>query len=154
MQDTQRKILLLEDDYESMRDLKEYIEEVFGWKVELTADAGLPGRLKSERFDLIVLDLMIHPTSLDASGQEVPNVHFDGINWQRTGLEFLQRLRRGEYAGAGNQGTPPNVPALALSAVASFSEDPFKSDPTFRGYVEKPFRLEDMIQRIRLILQE
>ena len=39
------KVLLFEDDYESMRYLKEYLEEDLGWSVVLTADKDVLGRL-------------------------------------------------------------------------------------------------------------
>jgi CheY-like chemotaxis protein len=155
MTNEQKRILLLEDDFESMRDLKEYLEETQGWYVELSAERGLLERFRSERFDLVVLDLTIRPISLDAQGRQVQNIHFDSVSWQRTGLELLRRLRRGEFSEPGSRGTPPDVPALVLSAIASFSaEDPFKDDPAFKGYLEKPFRLDEMVERIRRLIQE
>ena len=151
----QKKILLFEEDFESMRDLKEHLEEEMGWDVELTAHRSLLERLSHERFDLITVDLMIRPTSLDADGKEVQNVHFDGVNWQRTGLEFLRRLRKGEFSEKPGLGTSPDVPAIILSAVAGYSvTDALGEDVPFNGYLEKPFRLEEIVERIRKSLQE
>jgi CheY-like chemotaxis protein len=152
---TEKTILLFEEDFESMRDLKEYIEEEFGWQVELTAEKSLLDRLCRERFDLIAVDLMIHPVSLDKNGQEVENVHFEDVSWLRTGLEFLRRLRKGEFSTEAGQGTPPDVPVIIFSAVADYSiEDAKQENFNVEAYVEKPFRLEEMIERVRKLLQE
>ena len=148
-----KRILLFDDDYESMRGLKEHIEEELGWRVELTAEKSLLERLGRERFDLILVDLMIHPISLDADGQEVENVHFEGTSWLRTGIEFLRRLRKGQFSGEAGLGTPPDVPVVVLSAVADYSvEDALQNNISI--YREKPFRLEELIQVMRESLQE
>jgi len=155
VQKKHKRILLFEEDFESMYDLKEHLEEDIGWDVELTADRSLLERLRHERFDLIVVDLMIRPTSLDAEGREVQNVHFDGVNWHKTGLEFLRRLRKGEFSQKPDLGTPPDVPAIILSAVAGYSvTDELGEDVRFNGYLEKPFRLDELIEKIRELLQE
>lgn len=155
MQDKQERILLFDDDFESMRHFKEHIEEELGWYIELTAERSLLERLSRERFDLILVDLMIHPTSLNADGQEVQNVHFEGISWLKTGLEFLRRLRKGDFSKEAGLGTPPDVPVIVLSAVADYSvENELGEDIWMEGYVEKPFRLEDLVERIRRLLQE
>lgn len=145
----QKKILLVEEDFESMRDLKEHLEEEMGWEVELTADRGLLERLSHERFDLITVDLMIRPTSLDADGKEVQNIHFDDVNWRKTGVEFLRRLRKGEFSEEPGLGTSPDVPAIILSAVAGYSvTKELGEDVRFNGYLEKPFRLEELVEKM------
>jgi CheY-like chemotaxis protein len=150
-----KRILLFEDDFESMRDLKEHLEEEMEWDVELTAEVDLLERLNRERFDLILVDLMIRPTSLDADGKEVQNVHFDGVNWHKTGLEFLRRLRRGEFSEKLGLGTSPDVPAIILSAVAGYSvTDELGEDVHLNGYLEKPFRLEEIVEKMCELLQE
>jgi CheY-like chemotaxis protein len=156
MRRKQKKILLFEEDFESMRDLKEHLEEEMEWDVELTADRSLLERLGHERFDLIVVDLMIRPTSLDAEGREVQNVHFDDVNWHKTGLEFLQRLREGKFSEKSGLGTSPDVPVIVLSAVANYSvtNELEEEDIHPNGYLEKPFRLDELIEKIHELLQE
>lgn len=155
MEGKRKRILVFDDDFESMRDFKEYIEEEPEWDVELTANRSLLERLSHERFDLIIVDLMIRPASLDADGEEVQNVHFDGVNWQRTGLEFLRRLREGEFSEEVGLGTSPDVPAIILSAVASYSvTDELGENVRLNGYLEKPFRLEELVEKIHGLLQE
>ncbi len=102
-----RRLLLFEDDYESMQDVKEYIEEEIHWEVVLSAQTDVLERLRHEHFDVVVVDLMIHPTSFDAEGRQVENVHFVGVPWVKTGLEFLRRLRKGEFAGEGRARRAP-----------------------------------------------
>jgi CheY-like chemotaxis protein len=150
-----RRLLLFEDDYESMQDVKEYIEEEIRWEVVLSAQTDILERLRHEHFDVVVVDLMIHPTSFDAEGRQVENVHFVGVPWVKTGLEFLRRLRKGEFAGEAGAGTSPEVPVLILSAVAGYSvTDELGKAIRVSAYVEKPFRLADLVMRIRTLVKE
>jgi len=138
-----------------MQDLKEYIEEEIHWEVVLSAQTDVLERLRHEHFDVVVVDLMIHPTSFDAEGRQVENVHFVGVPWVKTGLEFLRRLRRGEFTGEGDAGTSPDVPVLILSAVAGYSvTDELGKAIRVSAYVEKPFRLADLVMRIRTLVKE
>lgn len=153
MTKSKKKILLLEDDFESMCDLKTHLEEQMGWDVELTAEEEVLGRLNQEKIDLIIVDLMIHSVSLDASGAEVKNVHFENVNWQQTGLEFVRRLRSGVFSQKGQGGTPEDVPVIILSAVANHStENKLEEKIIVNGYVEKPFRLETLVNRIKELI--
>lgn len=150
-----KRILMFDEDFETMFALKEYLEEECKWQVELTAGREILDRLGRERFDLLLVDCMIHPQSLDAGGNIVENVHFDGVNWRKTGLEFVRRLRRGDYSHEMGVGTSPDVPVITLSAVARDSaEGDFEEPIPIQDYVEKPFRLEEILKRIRELLQE
>jgi CheY-like chemotaxis protein len=154
MADQPRRILLFEEDYESMYDLKEHLDEAFGWEVVLSAAESLLERLGRERFDLLVVDIMIHHRSPDAEGNEVKNVHFEGVSWRKTGLEFVKRLRRGDLT-AGGESTSPDVPVIMLSAVANDSvHGELQDEIAVEGYFEKPFRLEDLVQYMLGLLGE
>ena len=149
-----KKILLLDDDYESMHSLQTYLDEEKGWKVELSAENNLLERLGRERFDLLIVDLMIRPKGVDADNQEVQNIHYDNVKWDRTGLEFIRRFRQGEYSKNG-KGTAPNTPIIALSAVADSAADAeWGKIIENEKHVEKPFRLSDLINLIINLLQE
>jgi len=155
MVSTQKHVLVFEDDFDSMGALKEYTEAEFGWHVELSAERGLLERLAHERYDLIMVDLMIHSTSFDANGNEVQNVHFEGINWRETGLEFLRRLRRGEFSQEAGVGTQPDVPVMILSAIADETVgQEIDRDFSIQAYVEKPYRLEEIVSLMRELLSE
>jgi CheY-like chemotaxis protein len=129
-----------------MNDLKEAIEMELGWAVELSAQSSLLERLARERFDLIVADLMIHSASSDRDGEVVRNVHFEGVNWRETGLEFLERLRAGEYSSSSPESTSPDVAVIVLSAVADESLIQDIQNGISQWYTEKPFRLEQILE--------
>lgn len=149
-----KKILLLDDDYESMHNLQIYLEEEKGWDVELSAEKELLERLGQERFDLLIVDLMIRPKGVNADNREVQNIHYDNVKWDRTGLEFIRRFRQGEYAKNG-KGTSPNTPIIALSAVAdSAADEEWGKIIENEKHVEKPFRLSDLINLILDLIQE
>ncbi len=62
----QKRILLFDDDYESMKPLAEALEEQ-GYEVVLSAAQEIPRRLGQERFDLLIVDIMI-PSSESRGG--------------------------------------------------------------------------------------
>jgi CheY-like chemotaxis protein len=115
----------------------------------------LPERLRWEKFDLLLVDSMIHPKSLNADNQEVENIHFANVNWQRTGQEFLLRLRRGDFCSETGSGTSPHVPIIVLSAVAD-SWHEMTGDPArqITKYIEKPFDPEELAETIHQLLKD
>lgn len=147
-----KQILLLDDNYESMKPLKDALEAVFGYGVTLTAAATLLPQLAKERFDLLIVDQMIAPLSLDDQKQEVQNVHYDGVHWHHTGPEFVRRLRQGLYSESDQTGTQPNVPVILLSAVADSSMSQQQQQSlNISAYMEKPFDLEALHEVIENI---
>jgi DNA-binding response OmpR family regulator len=146
------RILMFEDDDESMRGLQEYLVKQLGWQVDLAADIGLLERLARERYDLLLVDIMVHTQSKEEGGL-VKNVEFPGLLWRKTGLEFLTRLRHGEYSGP--DGTPSDVPVLILSAMAYSSiRNELGKDVHVQGLFEKPFILDELVTRMYELLQE
>jgi DNA-binding response OmpR family regulator len=98
---------------------------------------------------------MVRPESLDAEGHKVQNVHFDEVSWLRTGLAFLEHLRGGDFVVTPGEGTSPDVPVIVLSAVAQYSvENELPASIATIDYVEKPFRLRDLVARIERLMQE
>ena len=148
------RVLVLDDDWESMQYLRDHLQETLGWHVELTAEACVLERLSKERFDLLVVDIMIHSSGTNDRGGSVENISFGRANWKRAGIDFLKRLRAGEFSGESNTGTSPDVPVLVLSAVADFHiKDELENDPSIVGYMEKPFRLQELVERMSEALQ-
>lgn len=148
-----RHILLLDDDYVSMEPLKEVLETKFGYQVDLTAAATLVEQLQKVRYDLLCVDIMIHPKSLDQAGNEVDNLHFNETNWQLTGLAFLKHFRNGEFSSTNSAGTSPQTPVIVLSAVAQNSVD----EVTALGvantrHIEKPFSLAQLIKTMNELM--
>jgi CheY-like chemotaxis protein len=145
------RILLFEDEAESMQYLKEYLEEDFGWSVEMTAEVGVLDRLKKEKFDLIVVDLMIHPEMDTSPGESIRNVHYDGVNYKGTGLEFIRHLRAGEYSS--QEGTDKDVPVVVISAFSD-SVPEFKDDHPLSkiSFFYKPFLLHELVAELKKLI--
>lgn len=149
-----RRILLLDDNYASMKPLADALEALYGYEITLTAAASLLEQLKTEKFDLLIVDQMISTTSLDAEQAEVRNIHFDGVHWHRTGPEFVSRLRKGHFSAHDGQGTRADTPVIMLSAVADSSvSEADRKALEIADYMEKPFDLEDLSSRIKTIFE-
>jgi CheY-like chemotaxis protein len=145
-------ILLFDDDDSALRGLQEHLTNRLGWRVDLAADEGLLERLAFECYDLVLVDSMIH-TQGDANGRLVRNVEYPGVTWRKTGLEFLRRLRRGDYRGA--SGTPSDVPVIILSAIMGLSiESELGVGVEVQEMFEKPFRLEELVSAMCRLLKE
>ncbi len=78
----------------------------------------------------------------------ITNVHYPGVSWQKTGQEFLARLRRGDYEGAVGVGTPHLTPVIILSATA----DP-NGNYAATTVIEKPFDLAEVLSHVDALLQ-
>lgn len=154
MSSEKRKVLLLDDDYASMAPLKDLLEALCHIDVDLSASKETLDRLRTVRYDLLCIDIMILPKSLDVRQEEVENIHFDGVHWQKTGLAFLERLRRGDFA-AGERSTSPNVPVIVLSAIPDDSLEGagYRDGPTTRQ-LEKPYEVEVLINTITEMIGE
>lgn len=154
MSGTPRKVLMLDDDYESMQSLQAYVKKELNLEVELSAEKSLLQRLGQEKFDLLIVDLMIHPRGPNADNQVVENIHYDDVKWDRTGLEFIRRFRNGEYTREG-QGTSVHVPIIVMSAVGESATNGEWGKIIQNEYqMEKPFRLSDFVSLMRRLLPE
>ena len=154
MSEKPRKILMLDDDFESMQTLQTHVRKELNAEVELSAEKNLLQRLGREKFDLLVVDLMIRPKSFNAENQEVENIHYDNVKWDRTGLEFIRRFRKGEYAQTGH-GTSADVPIIVMSAVSdSAANGEWGKVIQNELCMEKPFRLSDFMKLVHSLLQE
>jgi CheY-like chemotaxis protein len=142
---------MFDDDSESMQSLVDYLKEM-SWQVELTASEAILDRLRKERFDLIMVDQMIQPDRKPESQSEA-NIHYEGVNWKQTGLEFLRRLRRGDYSG--QEGTPQDINVIVVSAVpGSLTDEEKKYLGPNTWYVEKPYRLSVLGSLVNRALQD
>ncbi len=154
MAEKKRKILMLDDDFESMHNLQSFVGKQLDMDVELTAEKSLLQRLGKEQFDLLIVDLMIRPKSFNGENREVENIHYEDVKWDRTGLEFIRRLRRGDYSQS-EQGTPADVPIIVMSAVSdSAANGEWGKIIQNEHRMEKPFRLSDLMKLVKSLLQE
>lgn len=154
------RILMFEDSETTMGSLRNYLRTRYHWNVDLTADQSILQRLREVRYDLILLDVMIHahdPAAaaserLEPGAPQQQNVQFEGVSWRLTGLRFLESLRRGEYANDG--GTPPDAPVIIVSAALTSSvRSELEQDRNVYGVFEKPFVLSELVKAIQAALE-
>jgi CheY-like chemotaxis protein len=154
MSEKKRKILMLDDDFESMHNLQSFVGKQLDMDVELTAEKSLLERLGQEQFDLLIVDLMIKPKSFNGENQEVENIHFEDVKWDHTGIEFIRRFRRGDFSQP-QQGTPADVPIIVLSAVSDIAaNEDYGKVIQNEHRMEKPFRLSDFMKLVKALVQE
>ncbi len=118
------KKILVVDDEEDIVNLVRLILEDAGYQVgSITDGRHTIEKLKQERFDLILLDIMM------------PFV---------TGWEVLEEMRSHEQTR--------NIPVALLTARASPRDDNLPHPTDYCDYITKPFEPDDLLRRIRQIL--
>lgn len=138
-----KHIFWLEEDPGFLVDYFERLNRTY--KVVMGAHWDLLEEHRRYDFDLLLLDLMIHISSIDYnSNEEVKNIHFPDIDWTRTGVEFLRRLRKGEYK---HYGFPKSIPVIVATAVSTTRED--VEQLGINDYIEKPFSIETLEDSIK-----
>ncbi|MBQ8368942.1 MAG: response regulator transcription factor [Clostridia bacterium] len=121
------RILIVEDEEKIARFVElELAHE--GYTAEKAPD-GRTGLEMAEtgRFDLIILDIMLP---------------------QLSGIEVLRRLRRSENRSAAD------TPVILLTARDSVTDKVSGLDMGANDYVTKPFEIEELLARIRVILRQ
>lgn len=119
------RILIVEDEEKIARFLElELIHE--GYEAEKAPDGRLGLELaQSGRFDLIILDIMLPYLS---------------------GIEVLRRLRKSGLPAA-------ETPVILLTARDSVTDKVSGLDTGANDYVTKPFQIEELLARIRVLLR-
>jgi DNA-binding response OmpR family regulator len=118
------KKILLVDDEEDIVNLVRLILEDAGYQVTTTTDGREAlKKLQNDRYDLLLLDIMMPFLS---------------------GWELLQQLR--------NDASTRNLPVAMLTARASPQDDMQPHPTNYCDYITKPFEPEDLLRRIRHIL--
>jgi CheY-like chemotaxis protein len=154
MGEKKKKILFFEDNYMPLSGLKTYLEEK-DYEVEVSAAKKILLMLKGTRFDLIIIDSMIRLQSQNPQGETEENVYYDDVNWIYTGLEFLKRLRQGEYSLHSNKSTSPDVPVILLSAIDEKAIETHQDVCKLaNAHIEKPFRLSEFKIALEKLIKE
>jgi DNA-binding response OmpR family regulator len=118
------KKILLVDDEEDIVNLVRLILEDAGYVVTTTTDGREAlKKLQNERYDLLLLDIMMPFLS---------------------GWELLEQLR--------NDASTKDLPVAMLTARASPQDDMHPHPTDYCDYITKPFEPEDLLRRIRHIL--
>ena len=133
----------LAEDYEIIEDeekISRFIELELsheGYETDKAADGrtGLE-KAQSGTFDLIILDIMLPGFS---------------------GIEVLRRLRKGESIGndesARRKNAAKNTPVILLTARDSISDKVTGLDMGANDYITKPYAIEELLARIRVLLR-
>lgn len=147
-----KRILYIDEDPDSQKAHFEVLKEKYD--LEVAADWKT---IKQHRdpFDLLILDIMVHPRSYNIHGKLVESISFPEVNWKRTGVEFLKRLRRDrEYE---DFGLPSKIPVIVATAVIDFqmrSQIIKELGIPEEAYLEKPFTIDNLEQVVAMMLRE
>ncbi len=144
-----KTIFYFDDDVDCTQDLINVLNESEEYDVIRASHWPVIKVQREIPFDLVIIDLMIHHISLDEKGQEVENISYEDIPWQRTGVEFLKRVRNGEYV---RFGFSEDVPVIIASAVVDHEAKKDTQNLTILSYIEKPFTIEDIQQSIQEVI--
>ncbi len=150
MEVQRKRILYIEDDPESILDLARILSEKH--ELQIGAHWELIRERRDQPFDLLILDIMIHPQSYDLDGRIVTNIRFPGVSWTRIGLEFLRRLRQDAYV---HFGIPSDIPVIVASAIVDYEVqreiiNELGVDPDV--YLEKPFTKDTLEKAVQTAL--
>ncbi len=150
MQDKEEKektIFYFEDDPYGLKDHVEILRE--NYEVSIGAHKNLVEQPREKAVDLVIVDLMIHLESYDLeTDMEVENIKYPDVPWIRTGLKFIQRLRKGDYE---DYGFPKDVYVIIATAVVDHTakEDSKKYD--ISEILEKPFKIDELETAVKKI---
>jgi CheY-like chemotaxis protein len=139
-----KKIFWFEDDPYTFKDFYEKLNKEY--EVNIGAGKYLIEKKRDFQFDLILLDLMIHKHSFkDDSNEQVENITFeeDGVrtHWTDIGVEFLRRLREGEYE---IYGFPKGIPVIAATARIDSSIREIVEKLGVNKFLVKPFTMDKL----------
>lgn len=130
------RILIIEDEEKISRFIELELSHE-GYETDKAYDgrAGLE-KAQSGLFDLIILDIMLPGFS---------------------GIEVLRRLRKGESAGNDDSARAKNAakdtPVILLTARDSITDKVTGLDMGANDYITKPFAIEELLARIRVLLR-
>jgi DNA-binding NarL/FixJ family response regulator len=143
----EKTIFYFEDEPKLLRDYFRVLRTKY--EVIVSARQKVIEQSRQRPLDLVIVDLMIHHWSFDEAGEEVENISYPGVGWQRTGVEFLKRVRAGNYE---EFGFPAAI--LVIVATAEVDESTYEEVEQFdvKTYLEKPFSVDALEESIKTIL--
>jgi len=145
---SKKKIFWFEDDKHLLeahfKKLQKKYEVIIGAHWELIK------KTRQQAFDLVLLDIMIHKFSFDVKNQkEVENIEFQDVHWSNIGVEFLKRIRKGEYE---TYGFNKNVPVVAATARVDYSTREAVENIGVSDFLVKPFTIDKLKISIEKVL--
>lgn len=110
------------------------------YNVEIGASIELVEKQDREPIDLVIVDLMIHSEGLNPEKDRVKqNIHYDGIPWKKVGVEFLRRIKAGDYTSCGFF---KHTPIIVATGTGDFSTKVEVEKIGVSDYLEKPFTID------------
>ena len=143
-----KTIFYFEDEPELLRDHFKVLRAKH--EVIISATRADIEKKRRQPVDLLIVDLMIHHSSFDEAGKEVQNVRYPNVEWQQTGVEFLRRVRAGDYEKFGFSADIPVIAATAIVDASTREEVVEQLDA--KAYLEKPFSVDKLEEAIEAIL--
>jgi CheY-like chemotaxis protein len=143
-----KSIFWFEDNADELLDYRKELEKKYD--VMVGAHWDLIRQTRPYPVDLVLVDVMIHRYSFDVdTEQEVQNISFPDCDWIETGLEFLRRIREGEYQ---KYGFPPDVPVILATALVSYPARDQAEKLGIEAFLEKPFTIERLEMAVDRVL--
>jgi CheY-like chemotaxis protein len=142
-----KTIFYFEDEPKLLRDYFKVLRTKY--EVIVSAKQAVIEQPRQHPLDLIIIDLMIHHWSFDEAEQEVENISYLGVGWQRTGIEFLRRVRASNYE---EFGFPATIPVIVATAAVDESTHEEVEQLNVKVYLEKPFSVDQLEEVVETIL--
>lgn len=124
MTDTMKKILIVEDDAITQLVLSKFLMQDFDLAIASTGEEALV-MIKKHQFDLIIMDI---------------SLRFNGWDGSKT-LKFIRKISNYK-----------NVPIIAQTAYAMYSDESKYLKVGFNAYLSKPFTRNELISAINKLI--
>lgn len=150
MSEQKKRILFFEDQIEASQFYIEALNDE-GYDVTVTANEKKIFITPKEPFDLLLLDIMIKTKEHDDDERFEGNLHFEGIKWSETGLEFFKRIRQGDYI---EYGLSKDITCIVVTAIADADviEQLYTLKP--KEIIGKPYKVETLLKEVRSVFEE
>jgi CheY-like chemotaxis protein len=140
-----KRIFYFDDEPEDLRDYIEILRAEY--EVIVGASRDLVEQPRRQPIELVIVDLMIYHFSFEGRN-EVQNISYPGISWKRTGVEFLRRLRAGNYE---RFGFPAAVPVIVATVRVDSSIREEVEELNVEAYLEKPFTIDELEETVNAV---
>jgi CheY-like chemotaxis protein len=142
-----KSIFWFEDDGDALDDYSRELQKKYDIIMGATREEVLKNR--DHFFDLLLLDLMIHIKSYTGhKPKKENNIMYEGVHWMQTGVEFLSRIRKGEYE---KYGFKSDIPVIVVTAILSYPGDEMEKIG-INIFLPKPVTLPQLEEAIEKIL--
>ena len=142
-----KKILYFEDESTLFIDFIDALSEFY--EVYVSTEKKFIETERDYIFDLLILDIQIFNSDYDDDDNMIENLQFNNIYWRDTGIEFLRRIRQGQYE---KNGFPSDMVIVAATVRADIdiTNELLKHDINL--ILEKPFTIDDLLNNLQQVI--